>query len=694
MTAAAHRTQADTQRRLPTDSRWRQPFQVLQTNLQPVDALMNVEEAVTAVLDSGAGTWLLNGGGILSFYPTDLPFQTREPLLRERPSGDLLGDAVTEAHTRGVAVVARFDMSKLSAEIAAEHPEWLYRAHDGSPQIYNGLASACPSAAYYQERTFDVLDEVLDRYDIDGVFFNWFNFNERDYSEVMHGPCHCEACLAGFAAFSGGAEHPEGMRSPTFGKWRQYTASVLAELTARIADHVAARDRDIAVVLRRGAPVEYLEGNNAFRAMPGKELWPYATGEAVSAATATDPEAAVLVNCVAFVESTYRMAPEDPEHFAHHLLQAIARGGNPSVYYFGAPGRLPMGGAISTGCDVMRFRREHRAVYEGMRTAAEIALARPDFGSAPPGGYWDLVEEFRGVYQALTERHLAFDVVPVDRLGSVAAAGGLDTYSLVVLPDLGGLRGAGAALDGWVERGGSLLVTGGSGIADDGVELRSSPTTGRAASPLTGTELRSSYASTSAQPRAEHLSYDGPMVPVAGKLERLDWAEDAERFGSILPQAPFGPPEYAFGHAVGEDPVWAVRRVGNGASAIVPWTIGRTYREFAKTDARDLLVEIVRALVQPAVEFDAHEAVELVANRSGDDLIVHLINHSGLRRRSYGPHVPIDGAHLRLRGRAHDDVAVRALRAGIRLDARKEGDDLVIPLPRLGLFEVVTVSAR
>ncbi len=691
---ATDTAQHDTTRRLPEGSRWRRPFQVLQTNLQPVDALMDADAAVAAALDYGADTWLLNAGGILSFYPTDLPFQTRSPMLADRPSGDLLGDAVAAAHARGVKVIARFDMSKVSGEIASAHPEWLYRAHDGSPQLYNGLASACPSAAYYQERTFDVLDEVLERYDVDGVFFNWFNFNERDYSEVMHGPCHCEACLEGFAAFSDGAPHPEGMRSPTFGRWRQYTASVLADLTARISDHVAAKGRDIAVVLRRGAPIEYLEGNNAFRAMPGKELWPYSTGEAVSAVTATDPDAVVMVNCVAFVESTYRMAPEQPEHFAHHMLQTIARGGNPSAYYFGAPDRLPMREAVSLGRDVTRFRASQHELYAGLRSAAPVALVRPDFGSAPPGGYWALVEEFRGVYQALTERHVPVDVVPIDRLDAVARSGALDRFSLVVLPDVGRLRGAGPALDEYVERGGAVLVTGGSGISDDGIELRSSPAVARAGAPIDATDLRSSYASTAAQPDAASFAYAGPMVPVTGSLERLRWSDDAERIGGILPQAPFGPPELAFGHAVGDDPVWARRRVGSGWSAAVPWTIGRTYREFGKTDARDLLVEIVCSLIDLDVELEAHEAVELVLGRSGDALVVHLVNHSGLRRRSYGPHVPIEGARLRLRGRATAPGTATALVAGEQLELRADGEDLVIALPRLELFEVVSVSLR
>ena len=48
-----------------------------------------------------------------------------------------------------------------------------------------------------------------------------------------------------------------------------------------------------------------------------------------------------MVNSVSFVDMPYRMAGEQPEHFAQYLLQAIARGGNPSTYIMGAPGRIP-----------------------------------------------------------------------------------------------------------------------------------------------------------------------------------------------------------------------------------------------------------------------------------------------------------------------------------------------------------------
>ena len=90
------------ERELPIDSSWRKPFNALQTNLQEIDAAMDAEAAADAVVDYGADTWVINAGGIMSFYPTDLPFQTRNPLLAQRSSGDLFGDAVKAGKARGL----------------------------------------------------------------------------------------------------------------------------------------------------------------------------------------------------------------------------------------------------------------------------------------------------------------------------------------------------------------------------------------------------------------------------------------------------------------------------------------------------------------------------------------------------------------------------------------------------------------
>src|SRR5690606_19574920 len=100
-----------------TSGWWLKPFAVFQTNLQEVDAVLDVERVHDLIEGHGADTWLINTGGIVSFYPSDLPFQTRNPFLEQRQSGDLIGDAVEAAHRRGIRVLSRCDFSKVSGSI-------------------------------------------------------------------------------------------------------------------------------------------------------------------------------------------------------------------------------------------------------------------------------------------------------------------------------------------------------------------------------------------------------------------------------------------------------------------------------------------------------------------------------------------------------------------------------------------------
>jgi hypothetical protein len=666
---------------------WQRPFSVFQTNLQEIDAGMDVDAALDVIEDHGADTWLLNAGGIVSFHPTDLPFQTRNPHLAERPSGDLLGDAVTAAHARGIRVIARLDLSKVSGRIAGEHPDWLYRDAAGEPQVYNGLWSACPSGEYYQHRSVDVIDEILDRYEVDGFFFNWFNFNQVDYSRNHHGVCHCGACHEAFAA-DRGLPLPDGPESDGFWTWLGWTATVTEDLTRKLADHVTTRRPEVGLVLRKGAAIAYLEAANSF----GAEVWHHATGEAVSAHVVAAPDVPVLVNAVSFVDMPYRMAGEQPERFAQYLVQAIARGGNPSTYIMGAPGRIPYAN-LDRAREVQRFHRTHRQLYTELRPASSTGVVRPSPFGTSPDGFGPALEELRGVYTALQQVHHPFDVVPVESLTAMATAGLLERFELLVLPDVGPVGGDAAdVLDAFVAGGGRLLLTGSSGVAGDGtVELASAPAAARSGEPLRGDAVWSTYATLVDQPEAERHRYAPPVVPVFGTASAMVWKAEATRIGAIMPPAPYGPPERCYGHTVGDDPAMATAPHGDGAVTMVPWTIGRTFREVGTTEVRDVFLAAVEPLAGVAVTAALPEQVELVLGRDEEGLVVHLINLSGARHRTFGPPLTVTGGRLRFPGRADDRA--EALVAGEALPVRREGGAVVVDLPPIERFEVVRVAS-
>ncbi len=676
---------AETVREASARSAWyRSPFRMFQTNLLEVDADMDVEKVLDFIQDFGCDTWLVNGGGILSFYPTALEHQTRNPYLARRASGDLFGDAIAAAHRRGMRVMARMDFSKVNAAIADQHPEWLFVNPQGGRQEGEGQVSTDPSAVYYQEKLFEVVDEMIDRYPLDGFFFNRAGFNEFDYANKYHGVSQSETSRRGFAEFSGGRELPTGPDSPDYDLWRAYAAKTVRELWARVAAHVKKRRPDAAML--RSDDLVFFEANNKV----GRELWHHHVAEMISAFRSEAPDRPVLCHCVAFLDMPYRIAGEQPEHMAQHLIQGMARGANISTYIMGVPGEIEYP-SLGVAREIMRFHRDHDEVYRSLVPCARIGLVRPDMLAMSLPRFEDANAEFRGLYAALQEEHLPFDVVPADGIPAMASKGGLRRYSVLVLADIGPLApAAAAALDAFVAGGGRLVLTGLSAFDSDGAaQLAGMPATRITERTTDPDALKSVYVTERAPEQGRY--YFAPVAPVFGAHYRVAAKPDAEGRLVFLPQAAYGPPEKAYGHVADGTPGHYVD--GSGRVALVPWTIGRSYHELGLGTLRGIVVDLVRELLGDDEPLTAElpEQVELTLQRRGDDLVVHLINLSGARRKNYGPHIRTSGGTLRLAG-APASTKVRALVAGTVCTTTREGDDLVIRLPDLERFEVVHIE--
>jgi uncharacterized lipoprotein YddW (UPF0748 family) len=91
------------------------------------------------------------------------------------PKGqDTFGDVLRLAHARGLRVIGRFDFSKAHKDAYDADPEWFSRKSTGERAIYNDLYLTCVNGGWYHEKADEILREALDRYDVDGLFFNMF----------------------------------------------------------------------------------------------------------------------------------------------------------------------------------------------------------------------------------------------------------------------------------------------------------------------------------------------------------------------------------------------------------------------------------------------------------------------------------------------------------------------------------------
>src|SRR5690606_31229990 len=244
----------------------------------------------------------------------------------------------------------------------------------------------------------------------------------------------------------------------------------------------------------------------------------------------------VLVNSVGFVDMPYRLAGEEPHHFAQYLIQAIARGANPSTYIMGTPDVIDYE-CLDIGAEITRHHREHNDVYRGLVPDAKVLLIRPDALRHEPPRLKEMIAEFQGLYLALVERHVGFDVLPQDKLAARAEGEhGLGQYQVIVLPDLGVLDAETInVIDDFVASGGTVVSTGDSGFDGDRVQLASFPVTHRRAIRNTVEAVRSFHLALNVGERILPVAVIGAfhsVEPKSGATVRV-WA---------LSRAPYGPP--------------------------------------------------------------------------------------------------------------------------------------------------------
>lgn len=678
---------------------WERPFRVFQTNLREIDAGLDVPTVLDHLESVGANTWLLNTSGIVSFYPSRLEFQHPSPWLENRPSKDLIGDAVPAAHERGIRVVSRIDFSKLHADIAVRHPDWCFVGTDGKPQVYHGLHSTCPSAPYYQERSFEIIGEILDRYPVDGFFFNWFGFNQYDYSRRYYGICQCPHCKERFAA-QYGVDLPtrEDWDDPAYHQWLDYTRRTLSDIAGRIRTYIKERNPDVALMLHYNPDIVFYEANNAVdRPQP---LWLHATGEFVRRSRTVAEDLPVWVNSVMFVDMPYRFVPEQPGMLGLYLVQTIANGGNPSVYMVGTPD-LFSPHDFEVVRDIFGFHRAHEDYYAGLRSAARVGLvtSRQSYEFYGGGdGDRHVITEFRGAYRALVESHVPFDVLTAESLPELADPA---RYAALVLPNVAVLGpDERAALERFVTAGGGLVATYETASVDENRTRLDAPTL-----ECLGVTAITRRRNDLGEVRGGYLVVDAstPIPDAAGGgfvlLDRafLEVTVAPTSTGALhfLPPGRYGPPEkcYRDDDTPSAAPGLVRSRHGNGRSAYFPWPIGALYHHLALPEYRQLLTDAVRYAADTDVAFPttAPPQVEVIVGRHEPTgaTVYHLINYSGHHERAMAEPLEIRDIRLGVATRAR---SARSLRLGMELPIDTSGDRPEVRLPSLGFFDTIVVQ--
>jgi len=641
--------------------RWwmEEPVRLVQTNLRETDSGLDPVRLVGQVADFPANTLLFGCGGIVAHYPTEVEFHYRSPHLP--PGRDLFGETLREAHRRGIRVIGRFDFSRAPKPVFDAHSEWFFRTADGQPVAdESGLYTSCINGGYYREHAPRVLDEALTRYAVDGLFFNMFGNPSTDYHRRPIGLCHCGNCRARFQARYGRTlpDHPdEDYRRFLFDSTNQ----VAAKFTGLI--HTKRPGAAFLTYLQDHVDGIMSESNTAVPArLP---LWPYSASENVNRARNSRSDKMAFNLCMAFVDYRYRAAAVPQAEIRLRLYQDMAHGAGPCFAVLGTLDQEDRT-SLAAARPVFRWHAEHQDLYVGQRSAARVLLlAQP-----PPGSNYDS-DNYRGFYRLLSELHIPFAVS--NDIGAMKREP--DRFDLIVSP-----TGAPVEVDGYLRRGGRLLVAGAEPPALD------LPKTVRIWPETRGSYFRiHEHALFPSLKDTDLLFLDGPyrqLVPPAKPLLTL------------IPPSRFGPPEKVFIDKVETDkPGLLLSDLGKGRLAYVPWEVGALYLRHGSDTHRGFVADLIDDLLPAGRQLrtDAHPLVEvtLMEQPARGRTLVHLVNLSGHSDTAYLPPVTMRDITLEVVGRW---TTARAVGIGKDVPVTRAGRCTRFVVPELSGYEVVVLK--
>ncbi len=645
------------------DKWWLQPQRLLQTNLREIDATMDIDKYLQEVKDFGANVVLFNVGGIVANYPTDLENHWRNTFM----DGDMVGTVLSRLHKEGIRMIGRFDFSKINEKFAAKNPDWLYVSESGQNVNYNGQVHTCVSGGYQQEYMFKILGEALDRYPLDGVFFNMIGYTTSDYSGNYHGLCQCDNCKRLFEKFAN-MELPKtaNKNNPAYRKYRQFTRMMTDRQFRRVNEFLKAKRPDLAICTYTSTGVDVIRKESNRPLGQG----PYHDTELANWTLLTCGERQLACAAVYFIRIPYRHIAVSPYLTTRRLWQQMVNGAWLDFYCIGPLQRQEDRTGLDLAAGIYNFHKDNEQWLIHTKSAAQIALVR--------GGEL----EYEGLMQILFENQVPFMFTQIDSKQ-------LSDYSLVIVPDAGGLDlNQCRILDNYVKNGGMLLIT------------KKVPKELQCLGPVRFESTRPKEKGAYVRIRPEdRRRFKRPLLDkidlvfLSGDFNVYEPKGGVEGLLRLIPQDMFGPPEKCYYRKVSNHPALLYNQYAKGQAACFTFDIGTHYQTQCHQGHADLVIGAIDHVLglERRLNVKTSQLVEVTHRISHDGAFewLGLFNHSGQLNNALHAPVPINNIKISLTS-LRDVKTVRLLKDKQQLgfSVMKNGQ-VNVTVPKLRHYEIV-----
>jgi Hypothetical glycosyl hydrolase 6/Beta-galactosidase trimerisation domain len=688
-----------------------------QVNFNEQDPLsMNADEWMDYFASLKVNAVLLNGGGIMAFYPTQVPYQHRSEFLGSR---DLFGEMLAAGRKRNMRVVARMDCNYAYEEAFQAHPEWFQCSADGSPTRHpecHWLYKTCMFGNYFTEQMPAIYREINQRYAPDGFYTNGWPGTEA--LEI----CHCANCQKIYREQTGGVPPlATDVASPVYRKYYDVYMDRIALVWKMWQDTVKEKSADSVYVGNLGGGIRTVKDLNRLSSVAAwfnadnqgragnTPLWMCAQQGRVARSVMRGRTVTNVIGGYSNGQINWRHSSKTPAETTLWMAQATASGMVPWFHWLG--GHPEDTRWRETGRVFFDWLAANEQHFRNRRSLADLAVLYPQSTIAfyasngtktrtLNGATIDSAEYLEGMYAALLEGRFLFDFVHQENLTPEA----LKPYRALLIPNAAFLRDTECeAIRDYVKAGGSVLATFESsrynewGVTREDFGLQALfgvSVTGDPIGPFNNSYMRM---------EKTHPAFTGftgtTILPGPEFRVPVSHVQPDALYLSVVPHYPAFPPEMVYPRIPHtEEPAAIFREQGSSRIVYFPGDVDRSYWCSGNPDLSRLIINAVRWILkqQPApATVEGNGLLETFAWETEPGFALHILNYSNpnaLRpfvSRVY-PVGPLQ-AEVRVPG-DRKITSVRALRGEKSLPFHNADGTVKFEVPSVGEYEVIALT--
>ncbi|MCX6320743.1 MAG: hypothetical protein NTX93_02935 [Bacteroidia bacterium] len=576
----------------------------------------------------------LSAGGVVAYYPTDVPLHHRSDWLG---NSDPFGYLVDGCRKMNMSIIARTDPHAARQNVYDAHPDWIAVTVNGEKRRHwanKDLWVTCALGPYNFEFMTLVHKEIMERYQPDGIFSNRW---------AGHGICYCEHCKKNFKEFSG-LDLPKSSDQfdTTYQKYSEWSTNRLKELWV-LWDGVIRKEKSSSRFIPNGFPDKVITGQLSdivftdHQARSGATL-PWSNGKGAKelrASIGMKPLGGIF--SVGFEEQyRWKDSVQSEAEIRVWVAEGTANGMRPWFTKFS--GVLYDRRWLDIVDKIYQVHYRNESYLRNTAPMARVGMVFSEQNRNYGGEAWQQRsgDHVLGMYHALIEDRMPFEMVN-DRLLDTEH---LKPFKLLVLPNIAALSMEQCdQLRKYVEVGGSIVATFETSLYDDAGRRRNdfglADLFGVSYDKSVEGPMQNSYL------RLKKDSATNQFHPVLKDLEDAYRIINTINMVKVIPRSSFpGPvtliptyPDLPMEDVYPRVPETDIRELylrdtGKGRIAYFPGDIDRTFWQIMSADHGKLLRNTIRWALkeEPIIEVKGQGVVDVTVWRQANSMTVHLVN--------------------------------------------------------------------